>query len=89
LLQLDEDWEFNNQTPNCIIQTSEETIVDNVDKPIANLKILNMQRKKTTKEKTIAEFENKLVANLKTRREGHALDRCYSSTNQRLAIKRA
>ncbi len=46
LLELDEDWEFNAQAPSCIIQPNEETIVDHVDRPIANIKALNMQRKK-------------------------------------------
>jgi hypothetical protein len=52
-LELDEDWEFNDQTLSCIIQTNEETITDHVDRPIANLKALNMQRKKRQRKKQL------------------------------------
>jgi len=41
------------------------------------------------KEETIAKLKNKLVTNFKSKREGHALDRCCSSMNQQLIIRRA
>jgi hypothetical protein len=65
LLELDEDWEFNDQTLSCIIQTSEETIVDYVDRPIANLKALNMQRKKRQRKKPLPNSKTNSLQTLK------------------------
>jgi hypothetical protein len=64
-LELDEDWEFNDQTLSCIIQTSEETIVDHVDRPIANLKALNMQRKKRQRKKPLPNSKTNSLQTLK------------------------